>query len=109
MEELPETRYNIADVHMMNYWRFFARYSYFDDWYDSEDTATYDGYGIVDAEVAYTFSDAGLSVILGANNLLDETPDKNPNAAAGVGNQYSQWSPGGFNGQFAYMRVVYDF
>jgi iron complex outermembrane receptor protein len=108
-EALPETRYNIAAVHTMNDWRFLARYSYFDDWYDSEDTLTYDGYGVVDAEIGYTFSDAGLSVILGANNLLDETPDRNPNAAAGVGNQYSQWAPGGFNGQFAYMRVVYDF
>lgn len=108
-EALPETRYNIAAVHTMNDWRFMARYSYFDDWYDSEDTLTYDGYGVVDAEVGYTFSDAGLSVILGANNLLDETPDKNPNAAAGVGNKYSQWAPGGFNGQFAYLRVVYDF
>ncbi len=108
-EALPETRYNISAVHTMNDWRFLARYSYYDDWYDSEDTRTYDGYGIVDAEVGYTFSDAGLSVILGANNLLDETPEKNPNAAAGVGNQYSQWAPGGFNGQFAYLRVTYDF
>ncbi len=108
-EALPETRYNVAAVHTMNDWRFMARYSYFDDWYDSEDTLTYDGYGVLDAEVGYTFSDAGLSVVLGANNLLDETPDKNPNAAAGVGNKYSQWAPGGFNGQFAYLRVIYDF
>jgi iron complex outermembrane receptor protein len=108
-EALPETRYNIAAVHTMNDWRFMARYSYFDDWYDSEDTLSYDGYGVVDAEVGYTFSDAGLSVVLGANNLFDETPDENPNAAAGVGNQYSQWAPGGFNGQFVYARIIYDF
>jgi iron complex outermembrane receptor protein len=62
----------------MNDWHFMARYSYFDDWYDSEDTLSYDGYGVVDA-------------------------------AAGVGNQYSQWAPGGFNGQFVYMRLIYDF
>jgi len=108
-EALPETRYNIAAVHTMNDWRFMARYSYFDDWYDSEDTLDYDGYGVVDAEVGYTFADAGLSVVVGANNLFDETPDENPNAAGGVGNRYSQWSPGGFNGQFAYLRVIYDF
>lgn len=107
-EALPETRWNVGAVHMMNDWRFMARYSYYDDWYDSEDTLTYDGYGIVDAEVGYTL-DMGLSVIVGANNVFDETPDKNPNAAAGVGNQYSQWSPGGFNGQFVYTRLVYDF
>ncbi|MEP6389897.1 MAG: TonB-dependent receptor [Halioglobus sp.] len=107
-EALPETRYNVSAVHMMNNWRFMARYSYFDDWYDSEDTLSYDGYGLIDAEVGYTL-DMGLSVIVGANNLFDETPDKNPNAAAGVGNKFSQWSPGGFNGQFVYTRLVYDF
>ena len=85
------------------------RYSYFDDWYDSEDTLDYDGYGVFDAEVGYTFADAGLTVVVGANNLFDETPDENPNAADGVGNQYSQWAPGGFNGQFAYFRLIYDF
>jgi len=107
-EALPETRYTVSGVHMMNNWRFMARYSYFDDWYDSEDTLSYDGYGIIDAEVGYTL-DMGLAVIVGASNLFDETPDKNPNAAAGVGNKYSQWSPGGFNGQFVYTRLVYDF
>ena len=80
----------------------------FDDWYDSEDSETYDGYGVLDAEVGYTF-DMGVSLIVGANNLTDETPDENRNAAAGVGNQYSQWSPGGFNGQFVYTRLIYDF
>ena len=39
----------------------------------------------------------------------NETPDRNPNAAAGVGNQYSQWAPGGFNGRFIYTRLIYDF
>ena len=53
--------------------------------------------------------DMGLSVVFGADNITDETPDENPNAAAGGGNQYSQWSPGGFNGRFAYMRLIYDF
>jgi len=40
-------------------------------------------------------------------NALDETPDENPNAAAGVGNQYSQYSPFGFNGGFWYLRVTW--
>jgi iron complex outermembrane recepter protein len=107
-EALPESRWNLMATHTMDNWRFLGRYSYFDDWYDSEDTLSYDGYGLFDAEVGYTF-DAGFSVIVGANNLTDETPDKNPNAAAGVGNQYSQWAPGGFNGRFVYTRLVYDF
>lgn len=107
-DALPETRWNLSASHTMNNWRFMARYSYFDDWYDSEDVETYSGYGLFDAEVGYTF-DMGVSLIVGANNLTDETPDENRNAAAGVGNQYSQWSPGGFNGQFVYTRLIYDF
>ncbi|AQA18327.1 hypothetical protein BST95_08870 [Halioglobus japonicus] len=107
-EALPETRWNLMANHTMDAWRFMARYSYFDDWYDSEDTLTYDGYGVVDAEIGYTF-DSGFAVVLGADNILDETPDRNPNAAAGVGNQYSQWAPGGFNGRFMYARLLYDF
>ncbi len=107
-DALPETRWNIMANHTWDNWRVMARYSYFDDWYDSEDTLDYDGYGLFDAEIGYTF-EGGFSVVAGANNLFDETPDKNPNAAAGVGNLYSQWAPGGFNGRFAYMRLMYDF
>ena len=107
-EALPETRWNLMANHTMDAWRFMARYSYYDDWYDSEDTLTYDGYGLFDAEVGYTF-DAGLSLVVGANNLTDETPDENPNAAAGVGNQDSQWAPGGFNGRYDYPRLIYEF
>ncbi|GAB3282705.1 TonB-dependent receptor plug domain-containing protein [Parahaliea aestuarii] len=108
-EALPETRWNVMANHTMGGWRFMARYSYFDDWYDSEDTLPYDGYGVVDAEVGYSFDNPGFTVVVGADNLFDETPDENPNAAAGVGNLYSQWSPGGFNGRFAYVRLMYDF
>ena len=107
-EALPETRWSLQGVHTMNAWRFMARYSYYDDWYDSEDTLTYDGYWMIDAEVGYTFEN-GLGLVVGADNITDEVPDENPNAASGVGNQYSQWAPGGFNGRFAYFRVLYDF
>jgi iron complex outermembrane receptor protein len=107
-EALPETRWRLQANHTMNNWRFMAAYSYFDDWYDSEDTLTYDGYGMLDAEVGYSF-DGGFSIVVGSNNITDETPDENPNAAAGVGNQYSQWAPGGFNGRFVYTRLLYDF
>jgi len=108
-EALPETRWNLMAKHLTGNWRFMARYSYYHDWYDSEDTLTYDGYGVVDAEVGYTFEDMGLSVAFGADNIINETPDENPNAAAGVGNHYSQWAPGGFNGRFWYTRLIYDY
>jgi len=106
-EGLPETRYNVAANHSYNDWRFLARVSYYDDWFDSEDGNTYDGKTLVDLEAAYSFSDA-LTVTLGAQNAFDETPDENPGAASGVGNRYSQFSPFGFNGAYYYMRLRYD-
>ena len=106
-EGLPETRYNIQANHHMGDWRFLARLSYYDDWYDSEDGNSYDGKSIVDLEGAYMFNE-NLTVVLGAQNAFDETPDENPGAAAGVGNRYSQFSPFGFNGSFWYLRLKYD-
>ena len=106
-EGLPETRWNVAANHTMNEWRFLARVSYFDDWYDSEDGNTYSGKSLLDLEAAYTFNDS-LTVVLGLQNALDETPDENPGAAAGVGNRYSQFSPFGFNGSYWYLRLRYD-
>ena len=41
-------------------------------------------------------------------NALDTTPEENPNAAATVGNQYSSYTPWGFNGAFWYMRLKYE-
>jgi iron complex outermembrane receptor protein len=101
---LPETRWNLQANHFMGNWRFLARVSYYDDWYDSEDTQFYSGTAIVDAEVAYTWNER-TTIVLGAQNLLDEFPEDNPNAAAGVGNKYSQFTPFGFNGGFWYLRV----
>jgi len=106
-EGLPETRYNLAANHNMDKWRFLARLSYYDDWYDSEDGNVYSGKSLVDLEAAYSFSDS-LTVVLGATNAFDETPDENPGAAGGVGNRYSQFSPFGFNGSFYYLRLKYD-
>jgi iron complex outermembrane receptor protein len=106
-EGLPETRYNLSANHHMDKWRFLARVSYYDDWYDSEDGNTYSGKSLVDLEAAYSWSDS-LTVVLGAQNAFDETPDVNPGAASGVGNRYSQFSPFGFNGAFYYLRLKYD-
>ena len=108
MEEgLPEWRANTSVNHTYNNWRFMARYNYFDNWYDSEDSVTYDGYGTLDMEAGYSF-ESGLNLIVGSNNITDETPDENPIAGAVTGNQYSAYAPGGFNGAFWYVRVVFD-
>ncbi len=105
---LPSSRYSITANHFNKPWRFLARLSYYGDWYDSEDGRDYKGKFIVDAEAAYKLTKT-LTLIAGVQNILDETPDRNPDAAAGVGNAYSQFSPFGFNGGFMYTRVKWDF
>jgi len=82
--------------------------SYFDEFYDSEDDQTYGDEILVDLEGSYTFGE-NYTLILGAQNLLDEYPDENPGAASGVGNLYSQFSPSGFGGGFYYIRMKYDY
>jgi len=104
---LPETRWNLQANHFWGDFRFLARVSFYDDWYDSEDTQFYSGKTILDLEGAYTWNER-TTIVLGMQNALDETPDENPNASAGVGNRYSQYTPFGFNGGFWYLRLKYD-
>jgi len=107
-EGLPQTRWNLSANTLLADWRLMARVSYFDDWFDSEDGQVYSGEYIVDAELAYHFTEKA-SVTLGAQNLLDQNPEENPGAADGVGNRYSQFSPFGFDGGFYYLRTRYEF
>ena len=108
-EGLPQTRWNIAANHSNGKWRFLGRLNYFDEFFDSEDDYTYDAVFTVDAEASYSITDS-LSVILGAQNLLDEFPEETPlDIALGKGNRYSQFAPSGFGGGFYYTRLKYDF
>ena len=108
-EALPETRWNFAVNHNMgDKWRFLARVSYYDEWFDSEDIQVYSGEYLMDAEVSYALTE-GLHLIVGGQNIFDTFPDENPGARSGVGNLYSQFTPFGFNGAFWYARVKYDF
>lgn len=106
-EGLPETRWNLSSTYTLNQVRFLLRLSYYDEFYDSEDGRTYGDEFIVDVESAYTFSEK-YTVIIGAQNVLDEYPDEKPNAAASVGNKYSQFAPAGFGGGFYYARFKYS-
>ncbi|HEY5654800.1 MAG TPA: TonB-dependent receptor, partial [Woeseiaceae bacterium] len=107
-EGLPETRWSLTANHMNGDWRVLGRLSYYDDWFDSEDGNVYGGEFLVDVEAAYNVTD-DVTVIVGAQNLFDTTPEDNPGGADGVGNRYSQFSPFGFNGAYWYARVKYDF
>ena len=68
---------------------------------------TYGAKWILDASTSYRPSE-NWKLTLGADNLLDEYPDRTifPNANSGQF-PYSSQSPGGFNGAYVYGRVAY--
>jgi iron complex outermembrane receptor protein len=108
-EALPTTRAAFAVTHTINKLKLLGRVSTYSGWYDLDDSYSYDGgHVLVDVEAAYTLRKA-LTLVVGAQNILNHYPDENPGARAGVGNLYSQYTPFGFNGAFWYGRIRYDF
>ena len=115
---LPEFRYNISMNHSAERWSLMTRLNYFDGWWDSEDAQNllgrnnapmypdYSGEFLLDVELGIPLPNA-TSIAIGVQNLLNTYPDVNPGGAAGVGNQYGQFSPFGFNGAYYYVRFNY--
>ncbi|HJX27643.1 MAG TPA: TonB-dependent receptor [Thermoanaerobaculia bacterium] len=104
---LPETRWNLtAHQRLPGGVSALARLSYYGSWYDAEDVRTYGGEPIFDLEGSYPVRD-DLTLALGGQNVLNTYPEENPNAAAGLGNRYSQFTPFGFNGAYWYLRLQY--
>ena len=107
-EGLPGRRYQFEIAHSRGRFDLSVRYGYFGGWYDSEEDLDFDGYGMFDAALAYALTDA-LTLTVAAENLFNETPERNPNARTGLGNRYSQYAPAGFNGRFAYVKLAMEF
>ena len=106
---LPNQRGNLTLTQSLtNRWGVLGRASYFGSWYDSEDDYTYDGKVLVDLETSIAFGGGASSIAIGAQNVLNTYPDENPNAAASIGNTYSQFSPFGFGGAFWYVKYSYS-
>jgi iron complex outermembrane receptor protein len=107
---LPESRWYLTGVHHMGNWRFLARLSYYDEWSDSNNDPandlTFGDEYLLDIEGAYTWNDR-YSLVVGAQNVLDEFPDKEPRSAT-LGYAYPEGSPMGFNGGFYYTRFRVD-
>ena len=99
------TELDAADGVFAPYRYLVARYSYFGEWYDDHSAAEFDGYGLADLLVQYSFA-GGLAVALGAENLLNEYPDKAVNF--GNGRKYPRYSPAGHNGALVYAKVSYS-
>ena len=115
-DQLPNVRFVATATHLWDAWRFMVRGNYHDGITVAGDiggdaTGTFDGkYGgefTVDAEVAYTFEDR-YTVVLGAQNLFDNEPDRFPNPELNSGQVFPEQAPFGFNGGFWYLRLRAD-
>lgn len=95
-------------THEQDNWRLLARANYFGEWEDTGNgTGTQDAEINVDAEFAYYLNDQ-IELIIGANNIFDNYPDENPNAAS-LGQLYPESSPSGFNGGSYYLKARFTF
>ncbi len=107
---LPENRWYLTGVHNVGNWRMLARLSYYDEWTDPNNNPandiTFGDEYLLDLEAAYTFNDH-YTVVVGAQNVLDNYPDKEPRAL-NLGYKYPEGSPFGFNGGFYYTRFRVD-
>ncbi len=115
---LPEFRWNLGMNHNAERWNLMTRVNYYDGWWDSEDAqnllgrnnapmyADYSGEFLLDVELGFPLAN-NTSIAIGVQNLLNTYPDENPGGADGVGNQYGQFSPFGFNGAYYYARFNY--
>ena len=109
---LPETRWNIGVSHAADLFTVSSRLSYYGSYWDREDARNwasvtlgdadlspmyelYAGKALLDLEVGVPL-DMGLTLSVGAQNLLNTYPDKHPLAAGGTGNDYGQFGPFGF-------------
>ena len=109
---LPEYRFNATLRHERTSWGGFARLNYFgshieyhadqEPWrFEPEAKVT------VDAEVTYK-PIAGMEVGVGAENIFNTFPTKNPEAIQ-LGSQYPESAAMGFRGGFYYARARYTF
>ena len=119
---LPNTRWNFSVNHSADRWSLLGRLSYFGAFWDSEDGRNagglpggpmapwlypaYSGKALLDLELGIPL-DGGVSLALGAENILNAYPEVNMFGASTVGNQYGQFSPFGFNGAYYYVRINY--
>ncbi|WP_312683121.1 TonB-dependent receptor plug domain-containing protein [Stenotrophomonas chelatiphaga] len=118
-KSLPRTKGYFSVNHQRQVFHANLRFNYYSSWYedhlDSGVISAADG-GlpihagsalIVDAEVGWKFV-SGLYFSVGAQNLFDRVPSKNPWAGV-AGAEYPVHSPYGFNGGFYYARLGWKF
>jgi iron complex outermembrane receptor protein len=109
-EGLPGVRGNVSINHFKDKWSISARLNYFGEYYDPHaDDPTLpinaDAQITFDTEVGYDVTEK-VKVSIGADNLFDTYPTKNPYASI-LGAKYSVSAPAGFGGGFYYLKISY--
>ena len=111
---LPRNKLSATLNHVVGDWRMLGRFRRYGEFtgYPADVGGwrrDYEPRYFVDVEAAYTMNDT-FTVVVGAQNLLDEYPQETVRGAQdGVGMLYPENSPYGFGGGFYYFRAVWDF
>jgi iron complex outermembrane receptor protein len=104
---LPNVKGSATFTHDTGVIRGMLRANYYGKWDDTGNGVNDVSQEIlVDAEVAAEVAE-GVEIAVGAANLFDNYPDRNP-GAGGLGQLYPEASPTGFNGGQYYARFRYN-
>ncbi|MXZ34241.1 MAG: TonB-dependent receptor [Acidobacteria bacterium] len=107
-EALPRNRWNAGVSQRIGPVSILGRLNYYGAWFDWDSAQTlFSGKPVVDLEVGVPLSQE-TSLAIGARNAFNTFPDVSPNATS-VGEQYSEYTPWGFNGAYLYFRLSYSF
>ena len=107
-EALPRNRWNAGVSQKIGPVSVLGRLNYYGAWFDWDSAQTlFSGKPVFDLEVGLPLSEE-TSLAIGARNALNTFPDVSPNATS-VGEQYSEYTPWGFNGAYFYFRLVFSF
>ena len=107
-EALPRNRWNASLSQRIGPVDVLGRVNYYGAWFDWDSAQTlFGGKPVFDLEVGVPLSEK-TRLAIGARNAFNTFPDVSPNAT-GVGEQYSEYTPWGFNGAYLYFRLAYSF
>ena len=112
-EGRPKIRLTLTADHEAGPWRLLSRVRYYGSHieYHVNEPSLFlraDARFLMDLEAAYSLTNQ-LSLVVGAENLLDEEPTRNPYDSLVVGSEYPQSVPFDSNGGFYYLRARLDF
>lgn len=111
MEEgLPKYRGNVSISHNQDKFSFLGRVNYYGKFYNAHaDDPTLPIKGkaqvTIDTELGYSLTEQ-VTISVGAENLLDSYPTKNPYSTI-LGAQYAESAPAGFSGGYYYLKLSY--